>query len=145
MKGNPLRDTFLLLLVLATLAFPLWKVTTAKAVEASTGDIVASAAAPEGGRLPMDVLVRSAHVFTNAKITIGGEAYELAADEAITLSYAPGEILELTLEATWPEETPETALLLIIEPDGLETIERTFWGEGEIFEDLNIRLKGDTF
>ncbi len=42
----------------------------------------------------------------------------------------------LVIKARWSEETPETAVELRIEPDGLPTQSLTSWGRGSLIKNL---------
>ncbi len=44
----------------------------------------------------------------------------------------PDGFLDLRLEVEWPENTPESAVELTLEPDEMETRSRTVWGTGRL-------------
>lgn len=58
--------------------------------------------------------------------------FEVAADGA-----------DLILQVQWEESVPETAVELVLEPEGQEEQRRTFWGEGELDEGWGVNWQSE--
>jgi hypothetical protein len=150
MRGFPPIQIFLLGLLFGLLSIPLVQL-TGHAVSTHGGDAVAShsesssldstlkatlSSSIEGLKIPVLLRVRYAH--KPLKISLKDAAEELLIEP--DLSASPLEVdsqlvvrkegNELSLEATWPEGTPDTALTVEIEPDGREARRETVWSSG---------------
>ena len=143
MRGFPPLQIFLLGLAFCLLAVPLAQL---------TGNVAQVKAAPvtvKAGDVPVKVAavirLRYAHKPLSISLKQGGQELLPKLDftsspaeqqTSMTISKAGNE-LELT--ATWPPGTPDTALTLEIEPDGLETRSETRWsGDSALNEILTF-------
>ncbi len=86
-----------------------------------------------------DLAVRSAHPYSSATVTINGASWSFNADEDEQEVYFPfSHSTTVQISATWPEGTPETALLIELIPDELELRSHTFWGEGQLIDETTF-------
>jgi len=93
-------------------------------------------------RLPCLIILRSAHPVAEATLEFEGKVIEID-----WFSETEGEVeLEVTnrvtflLDLQWPEDSPETALLVQIEPDGEKSQSQTFWAEGNLKQEIKFWL-----
>ncbi len=122
------------------LAFPLVSLTTGyeslpEASKPGTKSSVKESKVPTLVRLrfahrPLTVSLKQGDEELAAKADLASSPVEFTAD----LALEKGTGHELMLGATWPEGTPDTALTVELEPDGLETRSETRWASGA---DLN--------
>ncbi len=150
MRGFPPLQIFLLGLLFGLLAIPLVQLTGQAGSSSGGGELAASSAkavalahskslagsAREGEKSPVFLRVRYAH--KPLKISLKEAKRELIIKP--DLSASPLEIEtqlairpegnELSLEASWPEGTPDTALTIEIEPDGRDARSETVWSQG---------------
>jgi len=84
------------------------------------------------------VTVRCAHAPERIRLKKEGVLLELdqfsELEHEAALEYKAGEVLQL--ELAWPEGTPETAALLVIEPDGRENREISYWGNRTLLREI---------
>lgn len=87
------------------------------------------------------VTVRSAHPFLSASLSCGGEPLPMEnySDRELETEFTLPRGAVLTLEVSWKSGTPETAVLMSIEPDGAVAQEETFWAKGHFLEEFKIR------
>jgi len=84
------------------------------------------------------ITVRCAHA--PERIRLKKEGVEVVLDQfsplehEAVLEYHAGEVLQL--ELAWPEGTPETAALVVIEPDGRESLEVSYWGNRTLLREI---------
>lgn len=143
MNGSPLRDACLLIVALALLAIPLWKLTNRPPVESGVVVIDDAPLVNAEGDVGALVMVRSAHPLAGGVVSYRGESYDLGSDGAeFEIAVPAEEAFDLTVSAEWSDETPETALLLIVQPDERPDIRRTLWGLGEVFEVMSLEIGG---
>lgn len=129
MTRSPLLSTTLSLLPLVALSLPLAKVL-------SPGPEVVTRVSEqreEEDLVRCDLLLRSAHPFE--KVVVNHVTF-LAGEEEKEIFLDLEEVLNV--EVTWPEGTPETALLLELIPDRLEMKSHTLWGAGSAFEEITF-------
>lgn len=128
MTRSPLTTTLLALVPLVALAFPLSLVLNPPPVE--PGEV----AEKEVTQLRADVLVRSAHPFEKA--TVNGVDFS-ESDEEHEIQINPE--ASITVKVTWPDGTPETALLIEVFADGQDLKTHTLWGSGSALEEINFK------
>lgn len=138
MKDAPLREGLLLLVGLATLAWPLSSLTGGRA-GASAAETVAIQS--EEGQWVTDVSVQSAHPFEWVEVRRGEEVLGRVEGPSVEgefecLLAEHGEVL--IVAASFSEGAPRTALQVQFWPGSLPEIERTIWTEGEIFEEVEV-------
>ncbi|MEZ5386137.1 MAG: hypothetical protein R3F13_11545 [Prosthecobacter sp.] len=135
MRGFPPIQIFLLCLVFGVLAVPLSHLTgetsKAKAVES------APATTP---RVEALLRVRFAHRPATLSLKIGeenviAEVGDSPMEVEVSLS-APDHGVDVFLAATWPDDTPDTAITLEIEPDGLESRSETRWSSAGSLDEV---------
>ena len=126
MRGFPPIQLFLLCLAFIALAVPLSHLTgnthNAKVIQP---------AVKETQRVKALLRLRFAHPPTTLSLTLADKELIASAEasplelHAVLASTQDG--VDVFLSATWPENTPDTALTLEIEPDGLEARSETRW------------------
>lgn len=137
MRGFPPIQIFLLCLMFVVLAVPLSHL---------TGTVtVAKAAAPAAKVAEVEdvkalVRVRYAHrpatlsVKIGEKELIGGiEDSPMEVDASLP---SPKEGVDVFLKATWAEGTPDSAITLEVEPDGLATRSETRWSADDKMDEV---------
>jgi hypothetical protein len=126
MRGFPPIQLFLLCLAFVALAVPLSHLTgnthNAKVIQP---------AVKETQRVKALLRLRFAHPPTTLSLTLADKEL-IASAEASPLELhavlpATQDGVDVFLSATWPQNTPDTALTLEIEPDGLEARSETRW------------------
>ncbi len=140
MRGFPPVQIFLLGLAFVLLAIPLTHL---------TGDVhVAAVMSEPAKKAPETVpaLVRLRYAHKPLTVSLKQEGRELL--EKPDLAASPTEMKakvsagrkakEFLLEATWPPGTPDTALTVDLEPDGLETRSQTCWSADARLSELII-------
>lgn len=145
MRGFPPLQIFLLGLAFGMLAVPLYQLTGQ--TQSMPGNATEAEAAPAGGSSQPDkveALIRLRYAHQPKSVSLKQGDRELLKDADLAAS--PLEIStdlmiskdgnELTLQATWPEGTPDTALTLEIEPDGLEVRKETLWSADAALDEI---------
>jgi hypothetical protein len=129
MRGYPPIHLLVLMLAFGALVVPLVNLTTARQVKTTV-----PVAKQTASTIPTLIRLRHAHTPTAVSLKMGDQelltsagASPIETDAGIAI---PEEGIELMLSATWPEGTPDTALTLEIEPDGMETKSETRWSLG---------------
>lgn len=135
MRGFPPIQLFLLCLAFIVLAVPLSHLTgntsNAKVIK------VAEKETPEVKAL---VRLRFAHKPSTLSLKIADKELITTTDasplevDAVLLSTQDG--VDVFLSATWPENTPDTALTLELEPDGLEARSETRWSSAGSLDEV---------
>jgi len=135
MRGSPPLHLSLFLLGFAMLALPLVKLTSATPSSASKSE--AKPVAEEASALMRlrfahkPLHVRLAH---EQKLLFEGPTDVL--HELFQSLPVPEEGVELALTVQWPEGTPDTAVTLELEPDGLDTQSQTRWSSGLTLDEV---------
>ncbi len=126
MRGFPPIQIFLLVLAFIVLAIPLSHL-TGNAQEKSAPQAVAK----EKQNIKALLRLRFAHKPSTLSLKIAGKELITAIDPSpieIDAGLAsPEEGVDAFLSATWSDGTPDTALTLELEPDGLEARSETRW------------------
>jgi hypothetical protein len=150
MRGFPPIQIFLLGLLFGLLAIPLVQLTgqavsthggderSAQSKNDSPDEVPSASSSPSDEGQKTAILVRVRYAHKPLKISLKDAARELLIQP--DLSASPLEVEsqllirqegnELSLEAIWPENTPDTALTVEIEPDGREARRETVWSRG---------------
>ncbi len=141
MRGFPPIQLFLLCLAFVALAVPLSHLTG----NTSNAKVV-KVAANEAKSVKALLRLRFAHKPATFSLKIADKELIASADasplerEAVLPATQDG--VDVFLSATWPENTPDTALTLEIEPDGLEARSETRWSSaGSIDEVITFSWK----
>lgn len=142
MRGHPLIESLILLICLALLALPLqWVIQDRVVAKEVPTEIEES---DNGHLLPSDILLRSAHPYSQVSLTVNGEEFTVEAGETeLQVHVDPHRTIEIDVSAEWPEGTPETALYVELAPEWHDGISHTIWGEGSAFETLTFSWEGD--
>ena len=138
MKDAPLWETAGLLVVLGVMAIPLAAVTRDHAPPRKA-DVVET---PDHGWVETLVQVRSAHPFEYLELRrddpVLGRLEGPATEGEFTCQLG-GEEDWVVIEAELAGGDDLTAIAIELWPEGLPTVERTFWGSGRLVEELQIR------
>ncbi len=140
MRGFPPLQIFLLGLAFCLLAVPLAQLT------GNVSQVKATPAIAKAGDTPLKVLVmirlRYAHKPLLISLKQDGQELLLMLDFTSSPAEEQASVVisktgsELELSATWPTGTPDTALTLEIEPDGLETRSETRWSSDSTLNEI---------
>ena len=137
MTRSPFTVTLIALVPLAVLGWPLARFINQKAYVPTEVEEVNS-----GPLVTADLLVRSAHPFESIQVTIGEACWTFAPDEDIKEIHYPRDArLILTVTVDWPKDTPETAVLLTLQPEGQGDLTRTLWGLDEVTAEIEFTLE----
>ena len=137
MRGFPPIQIFLLVLTFVVLAVPLSHLTgtttPAKAAEPAK-------VAEETKSVKALVRVRYAHRPVTLSVKIGEKelmgGIEDSPMEVDASLPSPKDGVDVFLKATWPEGTPDTAVTLEVEPDGLATRSETRWSSAASLDEV---------
>lgn len=141
MFGSPLKTTLIIALLFGLGAgSALFVLTKSKKIEQLMK--VEAESAPEGG-VPCWLTVRSAHPMSSVRIFRGKK--ELILDKLSKVE-AEGELgvdkeVTLKLIVKWADDTPETAVLISLEPEGQEEQEVTLWAQRKLTQEINFTLE----
>jgi len=135
MRGFPPIQLFLLCLAFVALAVPLSHLTG----NTSHAKVV-KVAAKEAKSVKALLRLRFAHPPTTLSLTLADKEL-IASAEASPLELhavlpATQDGVDVFLSATWPQNTPDTALTLEIEPDGLEARSETRWSSASSLDEV---------
>ncbi len=141
MRGFPPIQIFVLGLLFALLAVPMVQL-TGNATHIPEVEPTAAQTRAEKKAAPAILRLRYAH--RPISISLKSEGKELLAK--LDLSASPAEMEaeialsddgnEFSLDAQWPEGTPDTALSLEIEPDGYDAKSETRWSSGAALSEI---------
>ena len=141
MRGFPPIQIFVLGLLFALLAVPMVQLT---GNATHIPEVEPTAAQTRAERKAVPVILRLRYAHRPVSISLKSEGEELLAK--LDLSASPAEMEaeialsddgnEFSLEAQWPEGTPDTALSLEIEPDGYDAKSETRWSSGSALSEI---------
>lgn len=135
MRGFPPIQIFLLCLAFIVLAVPLSHLTG----NTSNAKVV-QVAAKEAKSVKALLRLRFAHKPSTLSLKMADKELITSADasplELDAVLPATKEGVDVFLSATWPENTPDTALTLEIEPDGLEARSETRWSSAGSLDEV---------
>lgn len=133
MSGFPPIQIFLLCVTFALLAIPLTHLTEGRdAKDTGKGGAATARRSPDAS-VPAFLRLRYAHRPLTVSLKQGDTELlgrvDLAASptEARVRLLLTKKIAELSLRATWPDGTPDTALTVELEPEGVESRSVTSW------------------
>jgi len=147
MRGFPLLNALAVLAGMALLWFPLSRLTgrdRGMPAPSSTAETVVGDAP-----IPIVLRLRFAHPPLRASVShLGALLWESDDPDAMEAGFEsalaiPPEGIDLALDADWPEDTPETALQLEVEPEALESRTAVVWGRGSLHEILTFVWQQD--
>lgn len=130
MRGYPPAHLLLLMLAFGALAVPLVNLTTARRAVAAEKVVQASSLHKTLLRLRFAHPPKSASLELGDKELLQNAVLATSPVEAQADLEIPLDGIEFILAAEWPDGTPDTALTLEIEPDGLDTKTETRWSLG---------------
>jgi hypothetical protein len=126
MRGFPPIQIFLLVITFIVLAVPLSHLTGHAEVKPA-----AKAETKEATSVKALLRLRYAHPPSTLSVKIGDKELITSKDESpieIDATVPPPQAgFDVFLTATWPDSTPDTAITLEIEPDGLDALSETRW------------------
>jgi hypothetical protein len=133
MRSSPPLQLALVLLGFILLAWPLIRLTSALPRQVDE----VQAPVKNEGKLHSLLRVRYAHA--PSKISLKHGAVELLPaggyEAEVELPF-PKEGLELILSAQWPDGTPDTALTVELEPDGMDAQSQTRWSAAAVVDEV---------
>jgi hypothetical protein len=138
MRGSPPLHLVIFGIVFAALAVPMAQLTFSRAPAVTMGR------AAEVATTRTYIRFRFAHAPLSASVKLDGRelvAAKFAPPSSSTVEFQsdlsiPKEGLELVVNVTWPEGTPETAFAVELEPDGLDAQSQTRWSTGAKLDDV---------
>lgn len=141
MRGAPPLHLVLLAVAFGLFAIPLAQLTFARR---ETVMVKTEAPATPSAQTGVLLRLRFAHVPRSLSLKLGDK--ELIPSGALVSPMEiqaemiiPAEGMDLMLDATWPDGTPETPVTLDLEPDGLDSKSHTRWSSGtELHESLSF-------
>ena len=135
MRGFPPIQIFLLCLAFIVLAVPLSHLTG----NTSNAKVI-KVAAKDASSVKALLRLRFAHKPATLSLKIADKELITTLDatpiEVDTVLPATQEGVDIFLSATWPENTPDTALTLELEPDGLEARSETRWSSAGSLDEV---------
>ena len=137
MRGNPLRELILVLVLAALLAPVIFRLTRPPQIAAASDTPVSQG---EHADTPTLVRLQFSHapgkVLLNERVVLEG-GQDASYEKRMAFDLSEG-LLEMPLSVEWPEGTPRTAVTVTFEPDGLESRELTFWSDGSLSEWIEV-------
>ena len=133
MRGSPPLQLLFVALGLLAFAWPLHRLTAGRDGAPGAGSSMAGKVKAADDSVKATVFVRFAHRPESVEILQGpaslwkAERPENSPVEVPVTISIHDEAAELTVRATWPAGSPETAIGLTVEPDGHEGRESTVW------------------
>lgn len=139
MRGFPFLNLLIALVVSGAVLLPLvWRATRVNAAPALT---VAEDAVP-AGRVPSHVSLRFVHAPAKVRLTAGDVLlHEWTApgsallEESVALPLSDDRT-EFNVQIEWPAGTPETNVVLQVEPEGREARKEVVWSSGGAADEL---------
>lgn len=137
MRGFPPIQIFLLCLAFIALAVPLMQLTGSSSVDKP---VLRPAAKTEKSSTGVWLRLRYAHPPASLSLKIGGKEVISSVGASpmevqASLSAVRGGT-DMFLTATWPEGTPDTAITLEVEPDGLDSRSETRWSSAGSLDEV---------
>jgi len=136
MFGSPLFSSLILLSLFGIGgSFALLKVTQA---EAKKPEVIQTTEEHQE-RVMSWITVRSAHPLESATLTVKGSevTLERLSEKEFEAELELPRIAPITLSAEWEEGSPESAILLSLEPEGLRQWSKTLWGQGSVRQEFS--------
>jgi hypothetical protein len=138
MRGTPTVHLALLLALFIVLAVPLIRLTGGEA-QVRTAPVIVSAT-----EVPMRLSIRCSHAPSKLSVKHGSRdllnevsptdaRYET--DCALPL---PAEGIELSVDATWPPGTQNTALTITLEPAEHDALNQTVWADRDTLSEIIV-------
>lgn len=139
MRGSPLRQLFLTLAGVLLAGVPLYILT----MPATPNQQEWHESAPSLPDIPAYLTVRCAHTPSSIVIRSGDRILlerkspvQLVSEHDVSLPIPASGTVRLKVEASWPENTPDTPITLILEPERRNSRTETRWSVGQHLNDL---------
>ena len=136
MRGSPLLRALCALVVIASLGYPLWRLTSASATAVPPSVAAETAVQTVNLRLAFTTRPTELEVLHLGTV-IWSEAAPAAEFERQLQLPFPEEGIDLEFRFTWPESGLAAARVELTDPNG-EAHERTLWGKGAMNEVLTF-------
>ncbi len=144
MRGSPPLHLALFAAAFFLFAIPLAKLTFARPQRVMTPEPVISATEAKRHEVATLIRLRLAHAPASLSLKQGdmellpGDVLAKPASviEQQAALVIPPDGIELSLEVTWPVGTPNTAVTVELEPDGMDTQAVTRWSEGPVLSEI---------
>ena len=139
MFGSPLFSSLILLTLFGLGgSFALVKVTRKEAKKAK----VEHSKSEYQEKVMTWITVRSAHPLESASLTLKEKeiTLERISEKEFEAEVELPRISDLFLSVTWAVGSPESAVLISLEPDALQEWSKTVWGEGSLKEELSYNF-----
>lgn len=137
MRGFPPIQIFLLCLAFVVLAIPLIQLTGSSRAEQPVIKPVVKASPAHAG---VWLRLRYAHAPATLSVKVGSQEliHEVKASPIEVKAMLPDvrKGLDVFLSAEWPPGTPDTAITLELEPDGLDSRAETRWSSGGSLDEV---------
>lgn len=136
MRGCPPIQIALLVIAFAALAVPL------KQLTGHPPPVLTTSAPQKKSAAAVKTLLRLryAHKPTQLSLKIDGKEFistiQGSPIEVAATLLNPKDGVEMFLNATWPDHTPDTAITIEVEPDGLETQSETRWSSASSLDEV---------
>ena len=89
-----------------------------------------------------ELSILAAHPYEDVTVKVGDQSWSFTTDEDIQEIQFPREsTVALEISVTWSEGTPESAILLKLQAEGLSDQSHTIWGWGEVTESVTFTWK----
>jgi hypothetical protein len=143
MRGSPPIHLLLFSLAFLLLAIPLSRLTFGRKETFTPATIEAPSESPEAvnallrlrfSHPPQTLVVRPLSPGEAAILHLNANASSPVEQNVPLL--LDDHTLELSIEATWPDHTPDAAITLELEPDGLDQQSRTVWSSGRSISEI---------
>jgi hypothetical protein len=139
MRGSPLVRAVLVVIALLVLLLPLRTLTRRRSETAPLARVVQSATEKKRFRLELTstTVPFKYHVTSGAKVIWSGESNSTTVATDSELEFPP-EGIDLVVDASWTE-TRQTAVRLVLIPQGSPVMARTIWGTTSVSEVLTFQ------
>lgn len=144
MRGYPPFHILLVLVFAGIIAWPLLHLTGKEGARMHASENHEELAAPTEAARQIAVTVRVSHPPRSLKLFAGDRDLLAGASMAAGVVSLDVEMpvtkdgLEWRLEGEWPEASPDAAVSVTVEPDGLEGLTETRWSGGALLESFLV-------
>lgn len=136
MRGSPLLRALLAFLLIASSAYPLWRLTRPHVTAAPV--VVAEASLTKITlRLTFSTPPASVAILHLGETLLARESPGRTIEEALQIEY-PAEGVDLQFQVQWPSASNECALRVELSNRSGQRFDRTVWGSGEMLETLTF-------
>ncbi|TLD71265.1 hypothetical protein FEM03_06940 [Phragmitibacter flavus] len=144
MRGSPPIHLLIFSLAFALLAFPLSRLTFGRKDITLPRPVEAPSIGPKTTNTHLRLRFSHPPQSLTIRPLSAGESTELIKLSPDTLSPFEETValnlddhtIELSIEATWPDQTPDAAITLDLEPDGLDLQSKTVWSTDQSLSEI---------